>query len=266
MEEDKEFSSFPMLDSRELSLLSHSLTHTSRVIAYDEEDFYVLHVGVPNLAFQSRPLMSSLLALSASCKIHDILSRSCTPFQNLDEIHELLVLGDKHRRASLRQIQASIPNIEGYDYMLANTTIMVFYASASHCIRVRLFELARLSGKTLPNELLPEQSQWISLIRAAYVAYKGLLNDSNGFPKNDSTAVKAPSWSTGPGLSDSTLDFASSNEFVSEDGPTAKTRELFYPIATSTYSSALEKPRAITEFAGLIEDFQVPPTIMLNLS
>jgi len=55
-----------LLDARDLELLSHYLSHTSRTIAFDRDDLYALHVGIPNLAFSSKALMSSTLALAAA--------------------------------------------------------------------------------------------------------------------------------------------------------------------------------------------------------
>src|SRR6187402_1703024 len=52
------------LNSTEVELLSHYLTHTVGNILFDNEDSYALKIGIPNLAFSSKPLMSSILALA----------------------------------------------------------------------------------------------------------------------------------------------------------------------------------------------------------
>ncbi|OSZ99915.1 hypothetical protein A9Z42_0007790 [Trichoderma parareesei] len=166
------------LNSEELELLSHYITHTSRSIPFDADELYALHVGIPNLAFGSRPVMGSMLALSAVCKCYDIVRHSHAPLERLEEIKGLFVLADRHHRTSLHQIQAAIYD-DHFDTVLANAPLMVLYALAGHCVRVSLAQKAKRSGKSLSNEMFPLQSQWITSIRAAYVAYVGVHNSSS---------------------------------------------------------------------------------------
>ncbi|KEY74747.1 hypothetical protein S7711_06650 [Stachybotrys chartarum IBT 7711] len=256
--------SLPVFDSTELALLGHYLTHTSRVISYDEDDFYVLHVGIPNLAFRSRPLMSSLLALSASCESSDLVTQSSTPLEHLAEVRELLAFADKHHQASLRQTQASISNIESYEHILATTPLMVLYGSSSHCVRVRLAEAARASGETLPTELLPAQSQWISLIRAAYVAFTGLLNDSSNPPVIRPLAVDPQPFAENSPEASKPLFQGGNGPLLSEDGPSQRTKQLFSPIVASTYSAALEKLRTEAQSIDTAEGSNFSPTGTTN--
>ncbi|KAF4251701.1 hypothetical protein CNMCM8980_005570 [Aspergillus fumigatiaffinis] len=166
------------LDTIELGLLSHYLTHTSRTIPVDDLDLYALSVGVPNLAFSSDVVMSSLLALAAACKSHDIAKRAQAPLdpQSLMDIRQLLALAERHHQASLRHIQATMQNSDSYDHVLANAALMVLYASASHSIRVHLAAAAKRCRQRLPNEVLPQHSQWISFTRAAHTASTAILN------------------------------------------------------------------------------------------
>ncbi|KAF2193647.1 hypothetical protein K469DRAFT_734889 [Zopfia rhizophila CBS 207.26] len=229
-----------ILDSGELELLSHYLTHTIRTIPFDGEDLYAL-----------QPLMNSIVALAAACKCHDIIERPGNPLQNRTQIRELLALADQHYRASLRQIQAEISVTNHYDHVLANAALMVLYGSASHCIRIRLTEAPNEDGP-LPSEFAPMQSQWISLIRAVHVAYIGLLNDEPEFVDgNQETAetMETPPKSSLP------------NEDLSlEDGPTKETRQLLLPILAATSDAALQKLRAKAQTIEVVETTDAPST------
>ncbi|KAM5347762.1 hypothetical protein ACJ41O_007586 [Fusarium nematophilum] len=229
------------LNSTELELLSHYLSHTARAIAFDSQDLYVLKVGFPNLAFRSKPLMSSVLALAAVCKCHDIITQPGTQAQDMDrdQIRNLLALADQHHGESLRQTQAEIPVADYYDHVLANAPLMVLYASASHCVRIRLVQREAEDGNAV-SEFAPGQSQWISLIRAAHLAYTGLLNappdlDSPG--EAESSCAPSLFCDLGSPLQDS-------ETILGEDGPTEQTRNLFLPILSSTSGPALDQLRS----------------------
>lgn len=228
-----------ILDWTELELLSHYLTHTSRVIPFDVDDLYALRVGIPNLAFRSQPLMSSILALAAVCKSHDMIAEQT--HESRGKILDLLLLADRHHRASLLQVQIDLSREGQYDYVLANATLMVLYASASHCVRIRLAE-TQTQGDPLPKEFIPAQSQWISLIRAAHLAFVGLLNDnSNTIENGDGNTEPPPAITLAPGYNQAT----SIDEAISpEDGPTARTKQLLFPILAASSGPALKALRA----------------------
>lgn len=233
-----------LLDARDLELLSHYLSHTSRTIAFDRDDLYALHVGIPNLAFSSKALMSSMLALAAACQCHDLLEaaaaaavgESSTTSPDVPRIRELLVLAEQHHAASLRQIQEDIPSTERYDHVLANAALMVLYGSASHWVRIRVCGEAGGSG-VLPREFTPVRSQWMSLIRAVHSAYVGLLADQAQNPGaagiSDSADISRPQ-----------ADFGDVDIVCPQDGPSDETRRLFQPILAATSGNALVKLRA----------------------
>lgn len=244
------------LDARDLELLSHYLSHTSRSVAYDRDDLYALHVGIPNLAFSSKALMSSMLALAAACQCHDLLEAAAaaaagpprTPGASLgpdmqQRIRELLVLAEQHHAASLRQIQEDIPSTERYDHVLANAALMFLYGSASHWVRIRLmrvFEAGSGAGggaSQLPGEFVPVRSQWMSLIRAVHSAYVGLLADQAQNP--GAAGISDCERSSPP-----RVDFSNVDVMYPQDGPSDETRRLFLPILAATSGSALEKLRA----------------------
>ncbi|KAH6887760.1 C6 transcription factor [Thelonectria olida] len=242
------------LGPTELHLLSHYLTHTARTIAYDNDDLYALQVGFPNIAFRSRPLMSSILALAAVCKCHDIITESdsqATPTpQDQAQIRDLLLLGDKHHRASLRQTQADIPHTDYYDHVLANAPLMVLYGTASHCVRIRLAQsMAGTGSESLMSDCAPGQSQWISLIRATHLAYTGLLNAQPEFPDTMRERSPAPPAISLPLFAPQSPD---GNDIISpEDGPTRETRRLLLPILETTSASALERLGSKAQIAYL---------------
>lgn len=226
-----------ILDARDLELLSHYLTHTSRTIALDRDDLYVLHVGIPNLAFSSRALMSSMLALAAASQCHDLLEAG----PDVARIRELLVLAEQHHAASLRQIQEDIPSTERYDHVLANAALMVLYGSASHWVRIRLMRACRREpgggGNRLPGEFVPVRSHWMSLIRAVHSAYVGLLADQ---AQNPAAAVLGDSEGTSPPR----IELGNVDVVRPQDGPSDETRRLFLPILAATSGAALTRLRA----------------------
>lgn len=239
-----------LLDARDLELLSHYLSHTSRSIAYDRDDLYALHVGIPNLAFSSKALMSSMLALAAACQCHDLLESAAArspgawaPGPDVPRIQELLVLAEQHHAASLRQIQEDIPATERYDHVLANAALMVLYGSASHWVRIRLMRVCEAENgggggvSRLPEEFVPVRSQWMSWIRAVYSAYVGLLADQaqNAGPEGAVDSERS---------SPAQVDFGDVDIACPQDGPSDETRRLFLPILAATSGPALSKLRA----------------------
>lgn len=241
-----------LLDARDLELLGHYLSHTSRSIAYDRDDLYALHVGIPNLAFTSKALMSSMLALAAACQCHDLLEEAAppppppqrrpgaglSPGPDMPRIRELMVLAEQHHAASLRQIQEDIPSTERYDHVLANAALMVLYGSASHWVRIRLVRMCEAGDVSqLPEEFVPVQSQWISLIRAVNSAYVGLLADED---RNPGGAGSGDCERSSPPR----VDFGDVNIPCPQGGPSDETRRLFLPILAATSGPALLKVRA----------------------
>ncbi|TPX14604.1 uncharacterized protein E0L32_005296 [Thyridium curvatum] len=229
------------LDSTELGLLSHFLTHTSQTIPFDDVDLYALSVGVPNLAFNSRPVMSSLLALAAACKSHDLAKQAQDPLdrQVLGEIRDLLTLADDHHRISLQHIQAAVPNSEWHDNVLANAALMVLHTYSSHAIRVYLATAAKRSGLQLPAHLLPQHSQWIMYTRVAHTASTAVLDSIV-----KAAAKSLPTKHTPP---DPQSIPRRASHISPEDGPSPRTRSLFLPLVGSTWSRAVDILRGKTD-------------------
>lgn len=258
-------SSDDTLDARDLELLSHYLTHTSRIIPLDEVDAYALQVGFPNLAFGSKPLMSSILALAAVCQCHDLVAheqQAADPDISLAHIRELLTLAEHHHTVSLRLIQEAIeaPTVERYDCVLAGAALMTLYGSASHCLRINLVETHKSKGgaEPLPIDLVPVQVQWVSLIRAAHFAYIGVVTSQTKDPPGTVQNLWGCDGGTPRGLAGT--DSGVGIMTRPEDGPTDDTRRLFLPIVAATSASAMEtlrtRARRVTEAAGSNPDLQ----------
>ncbi|KAF5007828.1 hypothetical protein FDECE_5854 [Fusarium decemcellulare] len=237
------------LNAVELELLSHYLTHTARAIAFDKQDLYALQVGFPNLAFRSKPVMSSILALAAVCKCHDMIMQPATRYQDKRQIRRLLALADQHHREALRQTQAEIPYADSYDHVVANAPLMVLYASASHGVRIRLSRMAA-EGDGPSTDFALTQSQWMSLIRAAHLAYTGLRNSQKG-AEITLEPPESPLITSILSNNDHPVDV---RDPLGEDGPTPQTKRLLLPIISATSSSALEKLRSRVQMIEAIED------------
>lgn len=240
------------LDATELGLLSHYLTNTSRAIPFDDVDLYSLSVGVPNLAFNSKPIMSSLLALSAASKCHDIARQAQNPLdaRTRVEMQGLLTLAEHHHGVSLRHIQAAVNNSDWYDNVLINAALMVLYTSASHAIRVHLAATAQRSGQQLPSDMLPQHSQWMSFISAAHTASAAVLRTIT----NTAAGGQAPAITTPmhPPPESPRETPSRTNVLSPQDGPNENTRRLFLPVVSSTCSRALESLRKRAESTASI--------------
>ncbi|KAM0239354.1 hypothetical protein ACHAPO_003326 [Fusarium lateritium] len=219
------------LGATELELFSYYLSHAARSMAYDDEDLYALQVGFPNLAFRSKPLMSSILALAAVRKCHDILSQPSTQPADKGQVRTLLALADEHHRDSLRQTRADIPNANHYDHVVANAPLMVLYATANHAVRIKLSDTQDDQDANI--NLAPAQLHWMTLIRAAHLAYTGLLHSTKDFSMLDDFTASPPAITLNHPISGLVP--------MAENGPTQKTETLLMPIIAATYSSALEK-------------------------
>ena len=233
-----------LLDATELAVFGHYLTYTCRTIPFDEDELYVLQVGIPNLALRSKPVMSSLLALAATSRAFDLVHNCSTALQDLDEVRELLNFADQHYQISLSDIQRAVSCLNHFDHILANSALMVLYGLASHCVRIRITQMYMWRNEQVPADVLPNGTQWIFLIRAAHSAYIGLHHDSHhdtavGAAKSIDSAISLPSIGS---LNVRTLH--GSYSFFPEDGPSKLTRRSFYPVLAATQALAFKKLRA----------------------
>lgn len=231
-----------MLDARELELFSHYITHASHRIAYGKDDLYPLKVGMPNLAFTNPTVMDSILALAASCKCFDLLGSSALP-DVFDEVCDLLRLADRHHQSALGQLPEDL-NDKQYQSVLPNGALMVLYVLSCHHVRILLYRRSKKLGIPLTNDVLPFQSQWITSIRAAHVAFVGLLAPTLRSPSevpspasNARDDTEPPSSPPGPLEDDNST-------YLFEDGPAEETRRLLLPVVSTTFQAAMIKLRS----------------------
>ncbi|KAK3684324.1 putative C6 transcription factor [Podospora appendiculata] len=234
----------------EFELLKHFIEHTSKDTTIDEEEQYTLQVGIPNLACQSQLLMRSVLAIAAVCKCRDIIEQPSVSCQDREKVLELLALADRHHMKSLRETQAALPEAKQYDCVLANAAMMGMYGSGSHCVRIWLVKTAAMGDQPL-SDIMPKNTQWISLFRAAHLAYLGILNK----PITDDTTLTSPARSCSPveylpksfnGSSSSSSGSQSTYEYkVSSriDQPRVPPAHVLSPILAATVGSAMAKLR-----------------------
>ena len=174
----------------EYDLFQHYLEHTSKDLTVNDDDQYTLQVGIPNLACESKPLMRSVLALAAVCKCRDIISQPSISHQDRGQVLELLSLAHGYHMESLREIQATLHETKHYEHVLANAAMMGMYGSGSYCTRIWLVKTATLGDQPLADVHTPKHSEWISLFRAARLAYAGLLD--NDTPTTDDMSQSYP--------------------------------------------------------------------------
>lgn len=167
-----------MLTPVDFELFQHYLEHTSKDLTVGDEEQHTLQIGIPNLACQSKPLMKSVLAISAICKCLDIINRPSASHEDRGQVIELLSLANRYHMESLREVQATLPQTKHYDHILANAAMMGMYGSGSHCARIWLAKTATF-GDQLQGDLMPRHSQWIRLFRAVHLAYDGLLKNTH---------------------------------------------------------------------------------------
>ncbi|KAJ6015367.1 hypothetical protein N7540_009958 [Penicillium herquei] len=166
------------LNAQEYALFKHYIEHTSRDLTVDSQEQFTLQIGIPILAFQSRALMCSILALSAVCKCSDIIKQSVHHPEARENVIEMLNIADQYHMESLHKIQAALPEIRQYDHVLANAAMMGMYGSGSHCIRIWLSET--IDSEKSRKKFIPRGAQWTRLFRAVRMAYTGLLQNSSG--------------------------------------------------------------------------------------
>lgn len=182
----------------EFELLKHYLEHTCRDPSVSDDDKYVLQVGIPSLACNSRPLMQSVLALAAVCQCCDIIHPSTATYEDRARVKDMLSLAHSFHQEALHGIQTALHESRHLDHVIANAAMMGMYGSASHRARIWLAKTASLIDPLEP-EHTPKYSQWIGLFRAARLAYAGLIDNTtnpDGTPKPSPS--RSPSSSHNP--------------------------------------------------------------------
>lgn len=180
--------------------------------------------------------MSAVLALAACCKCHAIMDEAAMVPETWSQILELLVFADRNYGISLRQMQAGIANMKHYDEVLANSYVMALYGFASHSIRIRL---AQTEGMVefLPTELLPVHFEWIYLIRAAHLAYAGLVGEGSeiSFLTQEEGRFSVNNVTAASGM------VCAEDNLSPMERPAKQWKEILLPLLVTTSIPALEK-------------------------
>jgi hypothetical protein len=185
--------------------------------------------------------------------------------QTMMKVRELLMLAERHHRSSLQHIQVAMSYSDCYENILENAALMVLYVSDSHSIRVHLATTAKRSGQKLPNEVLPQGSQWMSFTRAAHTASTAILNGIADSETNSQTNTKIPSPTTHtPAVPNLVLN--GTIALSPQDGPSENTKRLFLPLVVSIYTQALEILRGKVEsIVALFERLEASTCNRLSL-
>ncbi|KAF2754341.1 hypothetical protein EJ05DRAFT_504432 [Pseudovirgaria hyperparasitica] len=234
--------SFGFFGATELVLFGDYITRTGRLVAFDQDELYVLQVGVPNLALRSRPLMASVLAFSGVSRCFQLAQGKSVTQAIMNRIVHTLELAGQHYQIALREMQVAALEPGCYDIVLANAALMVMYGLADQSLRIRL-AMMTIEGKTEPDSRVqPGQGDWMMLVRTAHLAFVGVLSSPeyvhDGYPSWDCSEDK-------PGY-----ERTAGHECVvlcPESGPTKETSRLVLPIIAGTYSCAFEKLRTRVE-------------------
>ena len=229
----------PLVDAlaaNEVSLLLRYLSHTSHIIPADETDVFALQVGIPRLAFGSTLVMSSVLALAANCRCHEVLSQPKVSERDWHEVQALLAISDHHYESSLQRIQTVATEPAQYSNILANAPLMVLYGCANHSLRVRIAS-SKAKEEVAGKIMICASLQWVHLIRAAHLAFTGLLHSQvtavNSWAEEEETRSQSDSYQA---------SIAPRDSYQSSDGGrTARTKHVVQPLIMATYASAMEK-------------------------
>ncbi|KAI7977166.1 hypothetical protein EIK77_005371 [Talaromyces pinophilus] len=233
----------------DFELFQHYLEHTSKDLTVGDEEQHTLQIGIPSLACRSKPLMKSVLALSAVCKCLDIINQPSASHEDRGQVMELLSFANAYHMESLREVQATLPQTKHYDHILANAAMMGMYGSGSHCARIWLAKTATL-GDQLQEDLTPRHSQWIRLFRAVHLAYDGL--QKNIPSSGDTTQLSTD-------LSPDQLITRNSPQIHYEFQPSRieqhrnPINHALYPIMAATVGTALTKLRRRARDRAILE-------------
>jgi hypothetical protein len=233
----------------DFELFQHYLEHTSKDLTVGDEEQHTLQIGIPNLACQSKPLMKSVLAISAICKCLDIINRPSASHKDRGQVMELLSLANRYHMESLREVQATLPQIKRYDHILANAAMMGMYGSGSHCARIWLAKTAT-SGDQLKEDLMPRHSQWIRLFRAVHMAYDGLLKNTQS--PGDTAQFSRDRSPDHMAMSSLQIhhEYKLSSQIEQHRSPI---NHALYPIMAATVGSALTKLRRRAREIAVLE-------------
>lgn len=225
---------YPTSDATDIALLSHYISHTSRILALHEADYYVLQVHITNMAFRTPMVMEAVLAVSAMCTCHDMAKTLSTHNGDAEktQLLSLFELGEQHYQKSLDPSNSIVPA----EHVLASGIVLYHYAYIRQSTSVTLSRWAARAGVPLPMNLQCSMSDLIIMSRAAHnicdrFAHEPGITQSQS--QSDSASPRSMMFcEMGP---------APLHQLTVEDGPSDMTQRLFVPIIASTQVQALTK-------------------------
>lgn len=126
---------YPISDATDIALLSHYISHTSRILALHEADYYVLQVHITNMAFHTPVVMEAILAVSAMRTCHDMAKPLTALYSDAEQTQllSLFELGEQHYQESLDLSNSIVPA----EHVLASGIVPYHYAyiRQSTCVR-----------------------------------------------------------------------------------------------------------------------------------
>jgi hypothetical protein len=115
-------------------LFNHYLQHTSRTLTLCQRDRSALQIEMPKLALQSRTVFHSILAVSAACLCHDMISKEPAP--DTSAVNQVLMTGYQHYNLASERVRELIssPRSLKAEPLLASAVFLVPFATASQQI------------------------------------------------------------------------------------------------------------------------------------
>jgi hypothetical protein len=229
------------LTSFDMELLSHYIQHTGNAMATCPEDIIALTVGVPNVAFQSVPIMYGVLATGAVCLAVDIIEQiDETPHDSRrGRIQELLDIGSRHLSASLDQVQHLMVkrDPQDHDIILISSYLCALYGMASQRTRVWL-TMTTEETEVVEAQFSAYNSHWITLIHSIHTTSSGLVTQEAAGSSQHMSALWGVDDLTTTLYSKWAYDEAVANTI--RPPPPVNTHSL-YPIIAATRQVALDK-------------------------
>jgi hypothetical protein len=115
-------------------LFDHYLQHTSRTLTLCQTDRSALQIDMPKLALQNKTVFHSILAVSAACLCHDMISKEPAP--DTSAVNQVLMTGYQHYNLASERVRELIssPRSLKAEPLLASAVFLVPFATASQQI------------------------------------------------------------------------------------------------------------------------------------
>lgn len=222
-------------------LYNHYLQHTSRTITLFPEDRCALQIEMPKLALQSKPVFHSLLAVSAACLCHDMISKE--PASDTSTVSRILMTGYRHFNLASERIRVLIssPCSLTPGSLLASAVLLVPFATASQ--QINHWISSKSKGKESSKLLSTTPRDAIIIMRAIRTTLQTLQSDSSKLTCELSQEVELAS------------DSQSTKRTIPQTATLAPSRtHVMVPILTATVKRAFTRLQQSLDSALLDND------------